>query len=115
MIWFQGTKRGSAGSRQETVETIIIEKVMGNLMQGGGAMIIVYLTLRYRAPWCRSLKDKRSQVRGIQAALKNKFNVSVAEFALEQITPSWRTKQRRIFVSGKERERRRSSATTSEQ
>lgn len=42
-------------------------------------MIVVYLTLRYRAPWCRSLKDKRSQVRGIQAALKNKFNVSVAE------------------------------------
>lgn len=79
MIWFQGTKRGSAGSHQETVETIIIEKVMGNLMQGGGTMIIVYLTLRYRAPWCRSLKDKRSQVRGIQAALKNKFNVSVAE------------------------------------
>jgi hypothetical protein len=34
---------------------------------------------------------------------------------LEQITPSWRTKQRRIFVSGKERERRRSSATSSEQ
>ena len=61
MIWFQGTKRGSAGSRQETVKTIIFEKVMGNLMQGGGAMIIVYLTLRYRAPWCRSLKDKRSQ------------------------------------------------------
>lgn len=42
-------------------------------------MIIVYLTLCFRAPWCRSLKDKRSEVRGIQAALKNKFNVSVAE------------------------------------
>lgn len=33
----------------------------------------------------------------------------------EQITQSWRTKQRRIFVSCKERERRRSIATTSEQ
>jgi hypothetical protein len=38
-----------------------------------------------------------------------------AVIALEQITQSWRTKRRRIFVSGKERERRRSSATTSEQ
>jgi hypothetical protein len=34
---------------------------------------------------------------------------------IEQITPSWRTKLRRIFVAGKERERRRSSATLSEQ
>ncbi|MGI6691800.1 MAG: hypothetical protein ACOX63_13310 [Christensenellales bacterium] len=38
-----------------------------------------------------------------------------ASVILEQITQSWRTKQRRIFVSGKERECRRSSATTNEQ
>jgi uncharacterized protein YlxP (DUF503 family) len=42
-------------------------------------MIVVYITLYYRAPWCRSLKDKRSEVRGVLAGLKNKFNVSAAE------------------------------------
>jgi hypothetical protein len=40
---------------------------------------------------------------------------SCLELVLEQITQSLRKKQRRIFVSGKERERRCSSATSSEQ
>jgi hypothetical protein len=39
----------------------------------------------------------------------------LSKYVLEQITQSLRTKQRRIFVAGKERERRRSSATSSEQ
>ena len=42
-------------------------------------------------------------------------SLTLAPRLLEQITQSWRAKQRRIFVSGKERERRRSSATPSEQ
>lgn len=42
-------------------------------------MIILYLTFRLRAPWCMSLKDKRSEVKHLVMGLRNKFNVSVCE------------------------------------
>ena len=42
-------------------------------------MLILRLTLRFRVPWSRSLKDKRSETRRILSRLKNQFNVSVAE------------------------------------
>lgn len=42
-------------------------------------MWVLVMTLNYRAPWCRSLKDKRGVVRGAISALKNRFNVAVAE------------------------------------
>ncbi len=42
-------------------------------------MLVLVMTLRFRAPWCQSLKDKRGVVRRVLSALKNKFNVSVAE------------------------------------
>lgn len=42
-------------------------------------MEILLITFRLRAPWCASLKDKRSVVKGLVAGLKNKFNVSVCE------------------------------------
>ncbi|HSK69411.1 MAG TPA: DUF503 domain-containing protein [Candidatus Limnocylindria bacterium] len=46
-------------------------------------MIVLLVTARLRAPWCRSLKDKRSVVAGVMNALKKRFNVSVAESGLQ--------------------------------
>lgn len=42
-------------------------------------MVILELTLRLYAPWCHSLKDKRSEVKSLTAKLRQKFNISVAE------------------------------------
>ncbi len=42
-------------------------------------MTIVYLTLTLRAPWCRSLKDKRSEAKRLIARLRGQFNASVCE------------------------------------
>ena len=42
-------------------------------------MIIVKLTVTLHAPWCHSLKDKRSEVKSLLARLRSKFNVSVSE------------------------------------
>lgn len=41
-------------------------------------MKILYITFRLRAPWCRSLKDKRSIVKSLIAELR-KHNASVCE------------------------------------
>ncbi|WP_343253094.1 DUF503 domain-containing protein [Ligaoa zhengdingensis] len=42
-------------------------------------MTVAVLTLRLRAPWVHSLKEKRMELRSLLAKLRNKFNVSVAE------------------------------------
>jgi uncharacterized protein YlxP (DUF503 family) len=42
-------------------------------------MVILTLEIRLHAPWCRSLKDKRSVVKPLLAKLRAKFNVSAAE------------------------------------
>lgn len=42
-------------------------------------MIVLYITFHLRAPWCLSLKDKRSEVKRLVMGLRNKFNVSVCE------------------------------------
>ena len=42
-------------------------------------MTVAVLTLRLRAPWVQSLKEKRMELRSLLAKLRNKFNVSVAE------------------------------------
>ncbi len=49
-------------------------------------MLVVLMTLRFRASWCRSLKDKRAAVRAVTSALKNRHNVSVAESGQQE---SW--------------------------
>ena len=46
-------------------------------------MNILLITLRLRAPWCRSLKDKRSLVKPLILGLRRSFNVSVAESGLQ--------------------------------
>ena len=42
-------------------------------------MIIAAMTIRLRAPWVRSLKEKRMIVKSIVAQLQNRFHVSAAE------------------------------------
>lgn len=42
-------------------------------------MIVVVVTVRLRVAWCRSLKDKRSEVKRLVMGLRNAFNVSACE------------------------------------
>ena len=42
-------------------------------------MIIAALTVRLRAPWVHSLKEKRMIVKSLVAKLQNRFHVSAAE------------------------------------
>ena len=42
-------------------------------------MVILALTVRLHAPWCHSLKDKRSEVKMLLSRLRGKFNLSAAE------------------------------------
>lgn len=46
-------------------------------------MLILLVTFRLRAPWCRSLKDKRSLVKPLILSLRRSFNVSVIESRLQ--------------------------------
>lgn len=48
-------------------------------------MILLYMTIRLHAPWCHSLKDKRSQVKRLTARLHNTFNVSACEVGQQDI------------------------------
>ncbi len=42
-------------------------------------MLVLVMTLRLRAPWCRSLKEKRALLRPLTAGLRRHFEASVAE------------------------------------
>jgi uncharacterized protein YlxP (DUF503 family) len=42
-------------------------------------IFISLLTIELLVPWARSLKDKRSAVRGLKDRLRSRFNASVAE------------------------------------
>jgi uncharacterized protein YlxP (DUF503 family) len=44
---------------------------------------ISLLTIEVMIPWARSLKDKRSAVRGLKDRLRSRFNASVAEVACQ--------------------------------
>lgn len=48
-------------------------------------MRILLLTVTLRASWSHSLKEKRMVVKSIVQKLKNKFNISVAEVADQDI------------------------------
>jgi uncharacterized protein YlxP (DUF503 family) len=43
------------------------------------AIFISLLTMELLIPWSRSLKDRRSAVRGLKDRLRSRFNASVAE------------------------------------
>jgi len=44
---------------------------------------ISLLTIELMIPWARSLKDKRSAVRGLKDRLRSRFNASVVEVAYQ--------------------------------
>ena len=46
-------------------------------------LFISLLTIELMVPWARSLKDKRSAVRGLKDRLRSRFNASVAEVAYQ--------------------------------
>jgi len=47
------------------------------------ALFISLLTIELMIPWARSLKDKRSAVRGLKDRLRSRFNASVTEVAFQ--------------------------------
>jgi len=47
------------------------------------AIFISLLTMELLIPWARSLKDRRSAVRGLKDRLRSRFNASVAEVACQ--------------------------------
>jgi len=51
-------------------------------------LIVGALRLRLHLPEARSLKDKRQAVTGLEARLRSRFGVSVAELAEQEI---WKT------------------------
>ena len=46
-------------------------------------LFVSLLTIEVMIPWARSLKDKRSAVRGLKDRLRSRFNASVAEVAYQ--------------------------------
>ena len=50
-------------------------------------MIIAAMTIRLRAPWVHSLKEKRMIVKSIVAQLQNRFHVSAAEIDAQRASP----------------------------
>lgn len=44
-------------------------------------LVIALVTIEVMIPWARSLKDKRSAVRGLKDRLRSRFNAAVAEVA----------------------------------
>lgn len=47
--------------------------------------LVTLLTLRFRAPWCRSLKDRRAEVQGLLTKLRARFNVSAVDSGPQDI------------------------------
>jgi hypothetical protein len=52
-------------------------------------LAISLLTIEVLIPWARSLKDKRSAVRGLKDRLRSRFNVSVAEVSFQDKWQRW--------------------------
>jgi hypothetical protein len=48
-------------------------------------MVVASLTWELSLPGCSSLKEKRSVIRSLRDRLREKFNVSVAETALQDV------------------------------
>jgi uncharacterized protein YlxP (DUF503 family) len=46
-------------------------------------MLVLTLRIKIHAPWCRSLKDKRSEIKKLLARLRAKFNVSASEIGAQ--------------------------------
>ncbi len=48
-------------------------------------MVIAVLELKLHFPWVHSLKEKRMEVKSLCSKARNKFNISVAEIAEQDI------------------------------
>ena len=46
---------------------------------------VLLLRLCFRAPWCRSLKDRRSEVSSLVSRLRHQFNMSAVESGPQEI------------------------------
>ena len=47
--------------------------------------MVILLRLCFRAPWCRSLKDRRSEVTRLISRVRHRFNVSAVESGQQDI------------------------------
>jgi uncharacterized protein YlxP (DUF503 family) len=63
-------------------------------------ILISLLTIEVMIPWARSLKDKRSAVRGLKDRLRSRFNASVAEVAYQD---KWQRAVIAVCILGSDR------------
>ena len=63
-------------------------------------LFISLLTIELMIPWARSLKDKRSAVRGLKDRLRARFNASVAEVAYQD---KWQRAVLAVCILGSDR------------
>ena len=63
-------------------------------------LFISLLTVELMIPWARSLKDKRSAVRGLKDRLRARFNASVAEVAYQD---KWQRAVLAVCILGSDR------------
>jgi uncharacterized protein YlxP (DUF503 family) len=63
-------------------------------------LFISLLTIELMIPWARSLKDKRSAVRGLKDRLRSRFNASVAEVAFQD---KWQRAVIAVCILGSDR------------
>jgi len=63
-------------------------------------LFISLLTIELMIPWARSLKDKRSAVRGLKDRLRSRFNASVAEVAYQD---KWQRAVIAVCILGSDR------------
>ena len=63
-------------------------------------LFISLLTIELMIPWARSLKDKRSAVRGLKDRLRSRFNASVAEVACQD---KWQRAVLAVCILGSDR------------
>ncbi len=71
-------------------------------------LFISLLTIELMIPWARSLKDKRSAVRGLKDRLRSRFNVSVAEVAYQD---TWQRAVIAVCILGSDRRQLESDMT----
>ena len=63
-------------------------------------LFISLLTIELLVPWARSLKDKRSAVRGLKDRLRSRFNASVAEVGYQD---KWQRAVIAVCILGSDR------------
>lgn len=70
------------------------------MIEGKKDMQIGLMQIKLYAPWVHSLKEKRMVVKSLTAKLKNKFNVSVCEFAEQDTHQTIIIAMSHVFTDG---------------